>query len=220
MVHNLDLTHYTSHMRLKLFLAILGVLILASVSEAIFQLNNNPSIQYLFQPYFARFFIKSTLPELAFKQIGKVADYKLQNANLKVSESLNIPNLSKNRELKKGYVVFLNENKNDLLNSTDYNFWSKSFYKLGLIAHQNNEPDLVTSFWQSAINFSPQWSYYHIELANYFLFKGLTNDSAETLTFCLKFEYPRQHCQEFIKNNLERNTHEKVGFLEKTIEGI
>jgi len=139
-------------MKKNLFLAILGIAILVSISETIFQLNNNPSIQFRIQPYLARFFIISGLPEQAFQQIGKVADYKLQNTNLKVSESLNVPNLSKNRELKKMYVVFLDENKNDLLNSMDYNFWSKTFYRLGILAYQYNEPELFESFLQSAIN--------------------------------------------------------------------
>lgn len=96
--------------------------------------------------------------------------------------------------------------------------WAKFFYNLGLISYTINEKEQVVQNLKSAVNFAPYWSYFHVELANYYLSAGKTEEARETLTYCLEFKDPRIFCLNFMKSHLPNNTFEKIGFLAPLIK--
>lgn len=205
-------------MKLKVFLATVAFFLLIIVSEVIFNLRNNPEFQYWYNYYAGQAAIKASQPRLAFDYIGEIVDYKFQNGDTSVKRVLEIPSLSDNPNLKKDYASFLKSSDMERFFQTDLDGWAQNFYTLGFLAYKQDEPELAESFWQAAVDFAPDWSYFHIELANFYLSQGKKNAAETQLDACLELESPRSFCQWYIENHLENGTFENVGFLETKIQ--
>ena len=94
------------------------------------------------------------------------------------------------------------------------------FYELGLLASQHEETNLVTPFWESAVYLAPEWSYFHIELANSYLINNQASEAEKQLNFCFQFKYPREHCQEYMDENYHSQSPESIGFLKEKVGKI
>ena len=91
------------------------------------------------------------------------------------------------------------------------------FYELGLLAHQYQETNLVAPFWKSAVYLAPEWSHFHVELANYYLAQGEKNKAQTSLEKCMTFWYPKDHCKTFLEENVENGRPEQIGFLKNNL---
>ncbi len=77
---------------------------------------------------------------------------------------------------------------------------AKAYYFLGL-TWLKSEPELTLKFWTAARGLSPQWDYYHLELAS--LESYVFHDSAlakKTLGNCRKHFFPQKSCEWFLQN--------------------
>ncbi|MFH0863487.1 MAG: O-antigen ligase family protein, partial [Candidatus Gottesmanbacteria bacterium] len=82
---------------------------------------------------------------------------------------------------------------------------SKTSYKIGLELFKEGKDQETIFWWQRAHQFSPQWSYYYVELASLYLKLGDFTSAQKTLTKCLKFSSPKIHCQEYL-NRLDKQS--------------
>jgi hypothetical protein len=90
-----------------------------------------------------------------------------------------------------------------------YYFAVSSFY--------NNLQDLTPKLLNLAISKDPNFSFWRVELANYYLLVGQNVMSKQVLADCLKVKAPKAHCQDYTDNNLSFLSPEKVGFLSDSI---
>lgn len=201
-------------------LVILSIILLLAASELIFQINNNPGVRYRYNFFLAKIFIKSSQPGHALKYVGKIVDAQINGELMSVEEVLQKPNISLNSSLKKDYSRYLKSVYDEILFEKDPNKWGKIFYTLGLLAYENDQPEIFESYLLSAIKFAPEWSYFHIELANYYLTKSNYSEAENLLQECISLESPKIHCQQFITENFDQNLAEEVGFLESKVVKI
>lgn len=77
---------------------------------------------------------------------------------------------------------------------------AKAYYFLGL-TWLKSKPELTLKFWTAARGLSPQWDYYHLELAS--LETYVFHDAAlakKTLGNCRKYFFPQKSCEWFLQN--------------------
>jgi hypothetical protein len=131
-----------------------------------------------------------------------------------------IPTLPDNPDLIKAYLGFLRDTNYDNLKESYVSKWAKIYYFLGLTAHEYNELDLVVPFWQVAANLAPEWSYFHVELASFYLIQGEMDKAYSQIKHCLQFHFPQAHCRQFMEENVQTNSPETIGSWEKQIKNI
>ena len=208
-------------MKVRTLLVILAFFALILTSETIYQLKNNSGLKITVFIAASRLLAKADLTEESLKYFEKAYDTRLEQFSYdsyqKPKEESKFPKLPENRRLMDEYKSILrNLNGNELTNT--YASWGKILYNLGLSAHKNGESDLVIPYWKSAVSIAPEWSYFHIELANFYLSTGDVLNAKETLHYCLQFNHPRKHCQMYLDDNFYSNNPREVGFLEEFIE--
>jgi tetratricopeptide (TPR) repeat protein len=161
----------------------------------------------------------------ALNHLDKAAESKLKEVDKKYPDitlitSVIIPALPDNPDLMKAYLSFLRGIDYDYLKEIYASKWAKIYYFFGLTAHEHNELDLVIPFWQVAVNLAPEWSYFHTELANYYLIQGEIDKARSQIEYCLQFHFPQAHCRQFMEENVQTNSPETVGFWEKQVKDI
>lgn len=95
-------------------------------------------------------------------------------------------------------------------------YYSKIFYRLGLYYYQKGEGEAGVNYWREAARISPQWSFFWLELANFYGEKGDFEEREGVLKNCLKFHFPKSHCEEYLDDQVI----EPVGAWEKEINAI
>jgi len=94
---------------------------------------------------------------------------------------------------------------------------SNIYYNLALIAIDNSDPAKAQSYLKTAVSLHPELSFLHIELANLFLLNKDFDNAKKDLNGCLMFEYPRNHCLEYKKENLEKGNYLQAGSFSQII---
>jgi tetratricopeptide (TPR) repeat protein len=204
---------------------ILGFIVLILLSEIIYSLKNRPDT--LVNYYYLR--IQKSLSN---RDIGKVmlfytkaAEIKLlevikEHPDISVSNTLNRPALPNNPKLTGVYLDYLNSIDFDLLVGSYASQWAKHYYELGLIAYQNNENAIAESYWLNAISLAPEWSYFHVELANYYLVNNKPDESAMVIEHCIRFDFPKDHCLEYDSDQGKTASPSPIGSWREKIESI
>lgn len=106
----------------------------------------------------------------------------------------------------------------DSLVDANNNDMAKAFYRLGLIAYQNNHKELVPPLWTAMVNLSPEWSHFQLELANYYLAAGNIQAAKNSIDYCGQFNFPDEICGSFLQNEIQNNQPQPVGFLQDRIQ--
>lgn len=194
------------------------------ISEGIYVLKNNNEVKIHLYLNISRLASRTSMMKSSLVYLEKAAEIRrtqLQEEypQIGVSSDTILSSLSENEQLFESYKQTLTSLDIENLIISNYS-WGKLYYNLGLLAYKNDEQQLVAPLLQSAVNTSPEWSYFYIELANFYLQAELSEKAKETLNYCLTFQFPKDHCQEFIDENLEKSKYEEVGFLEQLIEKI
>jgi len=158
--------------------------------------------------------LRSEIDRLNFKSVYE----NYYTALLPIPELTDFPNDGKFKaeytaELKQldfnSFNSLINANNNDL---------AKAFYRLGLMAFQNNHQELVTPLWTAMVNLSPEWSHFQLELANYYLAIGNIQEAKNSIDYCGKFNFPNEICDSFLQNEIQNNQPQPVGFLKDKIQ--
>lgn len=155
--------------------------------------------------------LKSEISRLNYKSVSGVEYIAL----LSIPKIINFPNDDKfkaefSAELKQfNFNSIIDISNNDL---------AKIFYRLGLIAYQNNQKDLVAPLWITMVNLAPEWSYFQLELANYYLSINDLKNAKISIDYCTQFEFPETACSSFLINEIQNNQPQPVGFMKDKIQ--
>jgi len=200
----------------------LTIIFVVFLSELIYFSKTKPSyfsqqatLYYLKK---SQYFSQKNNLSKALKYFEKATQVKINNQkklypNLIPKYIVNISLPNNSAELNQVYLNYLNSLDIKQLYKNYSPNLAKEFFNLGLINYQHNQSsNTILQLWQTAIYLAPQWSNFHTELANYYFYLNQNNNAKEKLEYCLKFEYPKKYCQNFIKNNLNKNIKEKMGF--------
>lgn len=223
---NLSLiTHQSSIKKnfLKIVLLFVSLLSLLLISEILYSLNSGRQVLLSYYLNRANYSSKYSNPNLTLKFLARAAKIKLiELADSYPKDTIEVdiftPNIPDN---------YFQEELASYLNSLDYNslaeaspsIWGKYFYNIGLIASKNGESAVTADYWQIASYLAPEWSYFHIELANYYIHIGSGERAKTVLEYCLNFKSARQHCSDFFQKYLynESAPYENLGFLQEKI---
>jgi len=204
---------------------IFGFIVLILLSEIIYSLKNRPDT--LVNYYHLR--IQKSLSNRDISKVmlfyTKAAEIKLlkvikEHPEISVSDTLNRPTLPNNPKLTDAYLDYLNSIDFDLLIGSYASQWAKHYYGLGLIAYQNNENAIAESYWLNAINLAPEWSYFHVELANYYLLTNRLDESLKVIENCARFRFPKDHCLEYDTSQIKTASPSPIGSWKEKIESI
>ena len=90
-------------------------------------------------------------------------------------------------------------------------------YYFALSAYQDGLPNMLPELLNISIKLDPDFSFWRVELANYYLVIGDRSLAQRTLEDCFKFEAPRKHCEDYMHNSLLTNQPQNVGFLKDSV---
>lgn len=192
----------------RFFLFILIALTLLFSSEVIYMVaNKSPELNYFLLERAKHYAVSGNFNQ-SFKYLAWAGRLTAVNLEPPPADS----------GFQKGYLNYLaNINPQTIIRSPDHRT-SEVFYNLGIIAYKNNLNSLTRSLFQVAVNIQPELSFYHVELANYYLSVGNKGSANEVILNCLKLKDPRTHCQEYQEKTISEEKPEQMGFLNETIE--
>lgn len=158
-----------------------------------------------------------SLAELRSEQLGEV--YKL----IKSRPKMKIPSLEGNDKIELAFeevLAIVDYNKVFEPNSKEL---VKLFYLLGLKANEIGEDQMVVPLWEVTLRLAPHWSYFYMELANYYLNRGELEESLKVIDYCLLFDYAKKGCLYYYDNQIVPNRPSEVGayrgFVEENFMG-
>ena len=210
----------------KITLFFIAFTFLLFLSELVYRINNRPEPTLDDYIRIASNSAQKSRVQKALKNLGKAAEIKLKSEiayeypDMNLDDSFVLTPLPDNNKLKKDFAEYLKTVDYEQLSESYATKWSKPFYSLGLIAFQNNELDLMIPFWEIGVNLAPELSYLHVELANFYLTQDNINKATSTIDYCLTFEHPRDHCIEFLYQNIKLQSPSPVGTWEAEINDI
>ena len=94
------------------------------------------------------------------------------------------------------------------------------YYQLGLNAFNQGDTSSAISVWQKATYLDPDLSYTYVELANLYQKTGDGEMARQTLERCIKFNYPRNHCSDFLNTNIVNGIYNDPGFMKEQITAV
>ncbi len=86
-------------------------------------------------------------------------------------------------------------------------------YDLAVVASKNDFSYLTPKLLQISIQRDPDFSFWRVELANYYLSIGGNISAEAVLDDCLRVSAPRQHCLNYKNEDFVNNITHPVGFL-------
>lgn len=178
--------------KINLSLLVLGMIMIVLLSEAVYILSHRD----LFSKYslvFARQLFKADLDKIGF--------YVVTGANLKMPED-------------HLYQVLVS----DYFEKNDESSLPYVLYKLALISLETKSEHIFPELLEYSISRDPDFSFWRIELANYYLSKGNFDLSEKTLDDCLHLSAPREHCLYYKESIFDSKVPEPAGFLRNEIE--
>ncbi len=201
---------------------IVGGLMLFISSEFIFMYKNRPEIIGAYYLWQAK--IKSSSDTLKSVNLLRKSAYWyskfdaiLYRDKLPEPVAAKTDNTHPSELFRIQYTDFLNREVENPFSISPV-IMAKNFYKIGLIAFENNMSELAIDLLRPGIYLNPASSYHFIELANIYLEEEQIEESRLILSNCQKFEVPKQHCEEYQKNNLETRLPLEVGHFKDFID--
>lgn len=133
---------------------------------------------------------------------------------------MSLPLIPDHKNLNKSYLDLLLAIDYRSLARQDATKWAKVYYQLGLIAYSNGDLNLIPHFWKASTHLAPEWSYFHVELANFYLSQGNKDGATEAINFCLRFFFPKEHCMQFLEQNIKIDSSLPLGSWKDDISKI
>jgi hypothetical protein len=152
------------------------------------------------------------------------SSYKTADTHAKKYEEYNPGDYSQintdlsNQEFQKKYKEYISSVRNFSTTQDNIRHEAKIFYDLGLIAYETGQMNATEYFLKYAIFLDPFFSYYHVELANYYFIQGNVKRTEEILEMCNRFGVTSENCNIYKNNNFLKNYPEKVGFSKNNLE--
>lgn len=98
----------------------------------------------------------------------------------------------------------------------DNGHWAQWFYGLGVTSASNDNLQTASIMLHFARSLAPEWSYFHIELANQLFANNQASEAINVLSECLLFNAAQSYCQAMLDQKIwEKN--QPIGFLSEQI---
>lgn len=91
-------------------------------------------------------------------------------------------------------------------------------YELAILASKSNSSDLIPRLLEVSIERDPDFSFWYVELANFYLSINKTSDADKVLDECMALPAPRQHCTDYKNSDFKTNIIHPLGFLSESID--
>lgn len=95
---------------------------------------------------------------------------------------------------------------------------ARVYYDLALLSYVNNEDGLTSALLELSIKTDPDFSFWYVELANYYLLKDQNEKGKRILDTCLSRIGPKRHCEDYLLDSFNAGLFKNVGFLRKAID--
>lgn len=216
----------SSFSKIHLAIFLVGFFVLILLSEFIYRLNNRPQLGVHDYLEMASSSAQKSNVKKTLDYLGKASELRLESEVIKehpgveIQSNITIPLIPKNKDIQEAFSSYLKSIDYEEFKKIYASRWARIYYNLGHLAYEQNEPELVVPFWEIAANLGPEWSYFHVELANYYLSQGEIDKARESIGYCMQFQFPKDHCREFLEKNIEAETVEPVGSWEEQINEI
>lgn len=213
--------------KMRIFLVGIGVLIFVIGLEAIYVFRNRPDLVLLGMEKVLKdgnkYSVNVSTTDIKLKSLINLAELRGELVvgefkYIKSGPNVNISVVLENDEIKQAYIEILKKINYDKLFEPNSKELVKLFYLFGLEAYQLEEYQLVVSMWEIVLRLAPQWSYFHQELANYYLLQGQKEQSLKIIEQCLLYEFAKKSCLNYLDNNLLTNSPLEVGFWKQSVE--
>lgn len=150
-----------------------------------------------------------------------LSNYLLKEAKYAISKDkyrLGLYLLTKGASSYVDNPIFWSEVKN-YFTKLPYNYnLSRVDYDLAIIASKSNYSDMVPVLLKTSIKQDPDFSFWRVELANYYLSVGQKTDAEKTLEDCIVLSAPRKHCLNYQTTDFNNNHIYPLGFLLDSID--
>jgi hypothetical protein len=178
---------------IKIILIIFGIIVLFVLSEALF-LYKKPDELSVYTLRAAKIVLPTENADATF--------FVLTKGQLKLPQDQNYKNLVMNylTTLPQGYDL------------------PRVYYGLALISYSNGEENLTPELLKLSIDADLNFSFWYVELANYYLSIGQANAGRKVLDDCMKIDAPRKFCQDFLNGNFNSNMPQNIGFLKDSVD--
>lgn len=179
---------------------------------------NNTTIFFIFIA--ALVFIVFNEAVYVFSHRDILSSYILKSAKIASSignTKLGFFILTEGKENLPGDVNFEKKVQNYLESSPDIYDLARVDYDIAILASKSNFPNLTPGLLEVAIERDPDFSFWRVELANYYLSVGENIKAEAVLTDCVKIAAPRQHCLDYKNSDFVSNTFYSTGFLTDSI---
>lgn len=93
----------------------------------------------------------------------------------------------------------------------------RAAYDIALLAYEQDKKDLVPGFLNLAVKWDPDFSFWRVELANYYLLTGATNMASQVLEDCVSVPAPSKHCSDYKNLQLEKGKALDFGFSKEDV---
>lgn len=122
-------------------------------------------------------------------QVSSAIELTLQTAN-------HPPELGQEKEI----VEIIKKLLTDKKNTRPATLLTKLDYYIGLFYFNQNQPKEAEQLWQKLALDNPEWSFFHVELANLYWHSNQKQKAINRLeNTCLKYEFPRKYCLEYLE---------------------
>lgn len=101
----------------------------------------------------------------------------------------------KNKERDKLYAFLARELEKNKIPFRSNPLFAKLTYSIGGEYYKEKRAEEAVVWWKKAVEFAPEWSYFHNELASLQDSLGKADEAKATLTDCLRFKHPKVDCQ-------------------------
>ncbi len=176
----------------KIFLISISIFLLFVLSEVVYTLNNRDVLSS---------YLLNTADFLSKKGNTPLAFYILTEGQIKLPEN----------------EIYKNEVKKFLENVPEKYDLSRVTYELALMAYKDNEQLLTPGLLNASINRDPDFSFWRVELANYYLLNNQPDEGRKTLKECENLIYPRKHCLDYENQDFRNAISYQPGFLSEAV---
>lgn len=208
--------------KVSVFVLIILIPAIILLSEALYIYKNKPeNIAWVFLLLATKGAERENFDKV-IKNLDSAASFYIKQNQISYKDK--IPSYENNNELssldiktKKEALDYLKINLPLSNDKKSIRLISNIYYNLGIIAYNRNFHREANSLFRTSVFLDPDLSFLHIELANSYLNDGEYEKGVSALSYCLKFEPPRKHCQEYLDFNVNENSYEAVGIFKDTI---
>jgi hypothetical protein len=95
--------------------------------------------------------------------------------------------------------------------------WAKYFYSIGIYLYEQEHTSEAEFFLASSAKISPYWSWFWVELGNYYALMGEVQTSKEVGQMCMGMPAMRDHCGRYFDDQGNVQLKNAVGFLKEDL---